>query len=359
MPFPLRQDDLTYEETYLLDKLRSRGFKTDADALKAALQNIPDANGRKYLLSKVLNSNNKLASLGSTKSFNKVKDFWNVSNQENYTPPDISKAKEEGFFDENSPYHWQKRSTSELNQIAKDKGYESLGGMMKDVQVEQTKRNREEPFKGVEGTALELLYPRMSEAVKRGDDIDVADIVGDEAEQLLYALNPVGRGLAGEWKASKLGSKVSEKWAPFLIENAANPVALEWLDGTMYQGKDIPRAQMKFSDMLFGTGINAGMGGIASKLVTDNIKNKVVKKVAEDAKDYATNTVGDALSENPRYAKRIIRRGTAGTPLAPFTGPFVDWYFDSDEEKARRGELDKMLEDEYKKRKVIELLGSN
>lgn len=358
MPFPLRQEDLTYEETYLLDKLRSRGFKTDADALKAALQNIPDANGRKYLLSKVLNSNNKLASLGSTKSFNKVKDFWNVSNQENYTPPDISKAKEEGFFDENSPYHWQKRSTSELKQIAKDKGYESLGGMMKDVQVEQTKRNREEPFKG-KGRLLELLYPRATEAIKRGETPDVNDWMGDEIEQFLYATNPIGKGLASEWKASKLGSKVSEKWAPFLIENAANPVALEILDGTMYQGKDIPRSQMKVKDMLFGTGINAGMGGFTSKFVTDRIKNKAVQTLADDAKDFATNKVGDALSENPRYAKRIIRRSTAGTPFSPIAGPFVDWYFDSDEEKTRRGELDKMLEDEYKKRKAIELLGEN
>lgn len=358
MSFPLRQVDLTDDETYLLDKLRSRGFTTDADALEAALKNISDANGRKYLLSKVLNSNDALASLGSTKSFNKVKDFWNVSNQENYTPPDISKAKEEGFFDENSPYHWQKRSTSELKQIAKDKGYESLGGMMKDVQVEQTKRNREEPFKGVKGTALELLYPRATEAIKRGETPDVNDWMGDGIEQFLYALNPIGKGLAGEWRASELGSKISGKVVPRFIQNAANPAALEILDATMYQDRDIPRAQMKVGDMLFGTGVNYGMGRMASKFATDNIKNKYAKLLADDAVDFASNKAGDALSENPRNAKLIIRRSAAGTPFTPLVSPVVDWYFDSDEEKARRGELDKMLEDEYKKRKALELLGN-
>ena len=350
---------LTEEENYLLDALDNSGFSKDAQALESALKLIPDVNGRKYLISKVLNSNDDLAKFRDNSIFPDVnKDFWNVSNQENYTPPDVSKAKEEGFYDEESPYHWTKRTPSELQQIAENQGYESFNGFMKDVRDEQTKRNREGLFKGAGGTALDLLYPRMSEAVKRGEDIDVADIVGDEAEQFLYALNPIGKGLAGEWKASKLGSKVSEKWAPFLIENAANPAALELLDGLMYQGKDIPRAQTKLSDMLFGTSINAGMGGLASKLVTDKIKNQTVKKIVDDAKDFVTNKGGDYFSENPRTAKRIIRRSTAGTPFAPLVSPLVDWYFDSDVEKARRGELDKMLEDEYSKRKTSDLLGS-
>lgn len=364
---------LTDEENYLLDALDNSGFSKDAQALEAALKLIPDVNGRKYLMSRVLNSRDDLAKFRDNTIFPDVnKDFWNVSNQENYTPPDVSKAKEEGFYDEESPYHWTKRTPSELKQIAENYGYEPINdsnnkvveqtpfhAFMQDVRDEQTKRNREDLFKGAGGTALELLYPRMSDAVKRGDDIDVGDAFGDATEQFLYTLNPIGKGLADEWKASKLGSKVSEKWAPFLIENAANPVALELLDGMMYHGyKDIPRAQTKLSDMLFGTLTNAGMGGLASKVVTDRIKNKTFKKIVDDAKDFATNKAGDYFSENPRTAKYIIRRGTAGTPFALLANPFVDWYFDSDVEKARRGELDKMLEDEYKKRKTEDLLGS-
>ena len=52
---------LTEEENYLLDALDNSGFSKDAQALESALKLIPDENGRKYLISKVLNSSDDLA----------------------------------------------------------------------------------------------------------------------------------------------------------------------------------------------------------------------------------------------------------------------------------------------------------
>lgn len=277
---------LTDDENYLLDKLDEAGKSKDAQALEAALKMIPDENGRKYLISKVLNSSEDLARLNGTDAFKNVnKDFWKVSNQENYTPPDVSKAKEEGFYDEESPYHWTKRSPSELKQLAEKYGYETTDNLnendtveqtpfhafMNDVANEQTKQNREGMFKGVGGTALELLYPRMSEAVKRGDDIDVADVVGDEAEQFLYALNPVGRSVeSGLALATKNGGKLARgagEIGSVIANNASNPFIMEMFDAAANGGRNTPRANFNIADALMGTGINMGMGELSKRLL--------------------------------------------------------------------------------------------
>lgn len=287
MPYKLTED-----ENYLLDKLVKVGKSKDAQALESALKLIPDVNGRKYLISKVLNSTEELARLNGTDAFKNVnKDFWNVSNQENYTPPDVAKIKAEGFYDEESPYHWTKRTPSELQQIAENQGYESFNGFMNDVANEQTKQNREGMFKGAGGTALELLYPRMSEAVKRGDDIDVADVVGDEAEQFLYALNPVGRSVeSGLALATKNGGKLAGaagEVGSVIANNASNPFIMEMFDAAANGGRNTPRANFNIADALMGTGINLGMGEL-SKRVLRRMANGEAKVNPRDFKERET-----------------------------------------------------------------------
>lgn len=283
---------LTDEENYLLDALDNSGFSKDAQALEAALKLIPDENGRKYLMSKVLNSSDDLAKFRDNSIFPDVnKDFWNVSNQENYTPPDVAKIKAEGFYDEESPYHWTKRTPSELQQIAENQGYESFNGFMNDVGNEQTKQNREGMFKGAGGTALELLYPRMSEAVKRGDDIDVADVVGDEAEQFLYALNPVGRSVeSGLALATKNGGKLARgagEVGSVIANNASNPFIMEMFDAAANGGRNTPRANFNIADALMGTGINLGMGEVSKRLLRRMV-NGEAKVNARDLKEKET-----------------------------------------------------------------------
>lgn len=337
---------LTEEENYLLDALDNSGFSKDAQALEAALKLIPDENGRKYLISKVLNSSDDLAKFRDNSIFPDVKkDFWNVSNQENYTPPDVAKIKAEGFYDEESPYHWTKRTPSELQQIAENQGYESFNGFMQDVGDEQTKQNREGMFKGAGGTALELLYPRMSEAIKRGDDIDVGDVFGDETEQFLYSMNPIGRGLGEALIASKLGSNAIGKGLKYLASNATNPFAMETLDAMTYEGKDLPRAKFNGADVLLGTGINAGMDRLVDRIVLRKLSNKAKNNVAvKDLLDLTSNKLGDAVSENPRYTKTVIRSGLRGMgPAGQLINYPLDLYYDSKETKSRRKELDELL----------------
>lgn len=300
--------ELTNDETYLLDAMQHSGFHKDAQALESALKLIPDENGRKYLISKVLNSSDDLAKFRDNTFHKKLnKDFWNVSNQENYTPPDVAKIKAEGFYDEESPYHWTKRTPSELQQIAENQGYESFNGFMEDVAKEQTKQNREEPFKGSGGTALELLYPRMSEAVKRGDDIDVADVVGDEAEQFLYALNPVGRSVeSGLALATKNGGKLARgagEVGSVIANNASNPFIMEMFDAAANGGRNTPRANFNLADALMGTGINLGMGEV-SKRVAGKLARGEAKVNARDLKEIETLE----SMENKWKQKDISRR---------------------------------------------------
>lgn len=271
MPITRRTVDLTSEEEDLLQAMVDSGYDKDALALKGLLQNVSDKAGRRYIISRSLNMNPELAKLKDHDYFKTVnKDFWDVSNQENYTPPDVSKAKEEGFYDEESPFHWSKRTPGELQQIGEKYGYESLQGFMEDVGNEQTKQNREGQFKGVGGTALELLYPRMSEAVKRGDDIDVADVVGDEAEQFLYALNPVGRSVeSGLALATKNGGKLARgagEVGSVIANNASNPFIMEMFDAAANGGRNTPRANFNLADALMGTGINFGMGELSKRV---------------------------------------------------------------------------------------------
>lgn len=272
MPVTRLTNDLTSDEENLLQAMVDSGYDKDAFALKGLLQNISDKAGRRYIISRALNMNPELAKLKDHDYFVNVnKDFWNVSNQENYTPPDIAKIKAEGFYDEESPYHWTKRTPSELQQIAENQGYESFNGFMKDVGDEQTKQNREGLFKGAGGTALELLYPRMSEAVKRGEDIDVGDVVGDEAEQFLYALNPVGRSVeSGLAIATKNGGKLARgagEIGSVIANNASNPFIMEMFDAAANGGRNTPRANFNLADALMGTGINMGMGELSKRVL--------------------------------------------------------------------------------------------
>lgn len=292
MPITDRTIDLTNDEKSLLQAMMDSGHDKDALALKGVLQNIPDKAGRMYTISRALNTNPELAKLKDHDFFKQVnKNFWDYSNEENYTPPDIEKAKAEGLFDKESPYHWMKRTPEELKQISEKAGYESLQGGLDAMREIETRKERERMFDGPVGTALELLYPRTTETIKRGGDWDWADPTLDVLEQGVYAINPVGRSVeAGLAQATRNGSKLAKTLGAggaFIANNAANPFMMETVDALAYNGRNTPRANFNLADALMGTGINVGMGETV-KRVGRKLNNGEVKVNSRDFKEKET-----------------------------------------------------------------------
>ena len=150
-----------------------------------------------------------------------------------------------------------------MKRRATDAGYANVGAYLNDVRDIQTRKDREKQLEdefGIVGSnAVKLLYPRMTEKVLQGQDIEGKDLGLDMGEQLLYAFNPAER---------LLGAGAVAKWGGAL----ANPLIMETADAIAYRGEDTDRAKFSPVDVGVGTLINRGMG----KLATDklNIKHR-------------------------------------------------------------------------------------
>ena len=204
-----------------------------------------------------------------------LEDAWSVKHQEDYKAPDIVKAEEkkdkETFFDWDSPNHWSKKSTKDLERRAHDAGYADKGAYLKAVGDIQVQIDREKLFDDVPGTIAKIAYPRSYEAVMRGDDIQAKDIGLDVGEQALYAVNPGGR-IA---QAAKLGEKMGKvgKLATTVADIASNPALMEGLDATAYDDPNNARSEFNAADVAMGAGINAGMNKLVNTLFKDVVKD--------------------------------------------------------------------------------------
>ena len=282
--------------------------------LKSVIKNIPTTAGRKYALSKLLNDSKFGFDKDLYQNDSKFSDAWSIKHQEDYKAPDVVKAEEkrdkEEFFDYDSPNHWSKKSTKDLKRRARDAGYADLGSYMNAVGDAQTQKKREKLLDDVPGYITRFAYPRITEAIMRGEDWKAKDLGLDLAEQVLYTVNPGGR-IA---EATKLGEKagVLGKIGAVAADIASNPAILEGLDALAYDDPKIARSKFNLADVAMGSGINAGMNKvvdskIAKKLIGElKAPEKVEKKVETEVSQKARNAIKAEKAKATRERNNVV-----------------------------------------------------
>lgn len=239
--------------------------------MKGIVLSIPDKKGQAYALAKILN--NPKFGLDKPEAFPGVdKDAWSLKHLEDYTPPDVESRErsedEKAFWNWDSDRHWTKRGTEEMKRKARDYGYvvgdepvyKSNGyqKFLKEVGKAQTAKDRQKIYDENAMPGTKFLYPRMTEKVLKGEDIDMKkDFFLDMLEQGMYAFNPAER-LLGFAKAPLMVTK----WGGAV----ANPLAMESLDAAAYNGEDTDRAKFSPIDVGVGTLINRGVGKATERL---------------------------------------------------------------------------------------------
>lgn len=286
--------------------------------MKQVVNKIPTEAGRKYALSKLLNDSKYDLTDPSTFKYqdyaNDIKDAWSLKHQDDYKAPDVVKAEEnrdkEEFFDYDSPNHWSKKSTKDLERRAINAGYADRGSYMKAVGDAQVQKDREKLLDDVPGYIARFAYPRYTEAVMRGDDVKPKDIALDLAEQVLYTVNPGGR-IA---QATKLGEKsgVLGKIAAVGADIASNPSILEGLDALAYDDPNNARSNFNLADVAIGAGINAGMNKVvdsnkAKKWIGElKAPKKVEKKVETEVSQKTRNAISAEKAKATRERNKVV-----------------------------------------------------
>lgn len=292
--------------------------RKNVELMEQVINKIPTEAGRKYALSKLLNDPKygltDPSTLKNQKYINDIKDVWSIKHQDDYKAPDVVKAEEkrdkEEFFDYDSPNHWSKKSTKDLERRAIDAGYADRGSYMKAVGEAQVQKDREKLLDDVPGHITRFAYPRATEAVMRGDDIQPKDIGLDLAEQVLYTVNPGGR-IA---QATKLGEKAGAlgKIAAVGADIASNPIMLETADDIAYDDPNNARSEFNPADVAIGAGINAGMNKvvdskIAKKLIGELVAPKPVpKQFQTEVSDKARKAVAAEKAKATRDTKTVV-----------------------------------------------------
>ena len=187
----LNKDNFSAEEEGLFKDLAFRAalnnggnipkdVANNITTLKSVIKNIPTTAGRKYALSKLLNDSKFGFDKDLYQNDSKFSDAWSIKHQDDYKAPDVVKAEEkrdkEEFFDYDSPNHWSKKSTKDLERRAIDAGYANRGSYMKAVNDAQVQKDREKLLDDVPGYIARFAYPRATEAILRGEAYTPKDI---------------------------------------------------------------------------------------------------------------------------------------------------------------------------------------
>lgn len=286
--------------------------------MKQVVNKIPTEAGRKYALSKLLNDSKYDLTDPSTfknqEYVKDIKDAWSIKHQDDYKAPDVVKAEEkrdkEEFFDYDSPNHWSKKSTKDLERRAINAGYADRGSYMKAVGDAQVQKDREKLLDDVPGHIARFAYPRYTEAVMRGDDVKPKDIALDLAEQVLYTVNPGGR-IA---QAKKLGEKagVLGKIGAVAADIASNPIMLETADDIAYDDPNNARSKFNLADVAMGAGINAGMNKVVDSRIAKNLigelkaPEKVEKKIETEVSQKARNAIKAEKAKATRERNEVV-----------------------------------------------------
>lgn len=302
--------------------------RQNVDMMEQVVSRIPTIAGQKYALSKLLNDPKYGMTDPSTFKYQEyakdLEDAWSVKHQEDYKAPDVVKAEEkkdkETFFDWDSPNHWSKKSTKDLERRAQDAGYADKGAYLKAVGDAQVQIDREKLFNDVPGTIAKIAYPRSYEAVMRGEDIQAKDLGLDVGEQALYAVNPGGR-IA---QAAKLGEKAGKlgKIASTVADIASNPAIMEAADATLYDDPNNARSEFNAADVAMGAGINAGMNRIANRLTGGLVAPKPVPKqfqteVSQKARKAVAAEKAKATRDSKTVVNDMLRASRNGEDIAP------------------------------------------
>lgn len=249
---------------------------------------FPTEAGKKYALSKMLNDQ-KLGLSDITKFKNQdyakdIEEAMSLKHQMDYKPPDIVAAEQkldaEDFWNWESPKHWTKRGVDEMKRRAENAGYTDSKSFVKEVAKVQTDMDRQkllrDEFTAPGALAVQLLYPRATEALLKGKDIEGKDIGLDLFEQGMYALDPAGRAIA----ASKIGTGGAAKMLLGIGGAFANPAIMELGDEVAYSNdEDSPRNKASLTDILLGGGINYGMGKTLDMLhLTPELKGEWTRR---------------------------------------------------------------------------------
>lgn len=286
--------------------------------MKQVVNKIPTEAGRKYALSKLLNDSKYDLTDPSTFKYqdyaNDIKDAWSLKHQDDYKAPDVVKAEEkrdkEEFFDWDSPNHWSKKSTKDLERRAINAGYADLGAYMNAVGEAQVQKDREKLFDDVPGFITRVAYPRVTEAIKRGEDWKAKDLGLDLTEQVLYTVNPGGR-IA---QATKLGKKAGAlgKIGAVAADIATNPAILETADDIAYDDPNNARSKFNLADVAIGAGINAGMNKVVDSRIAKNLigelkaPEKVEKKVETEVSQKARNAITAEKAKATRERNKVV-----------------------------------------------------
>lgn len=308
--------------------------------MKQVVNKIPTEAGRKYALSKLLNDPKYGMTDPSTFKYQEyakdLEDAWSVKHQDDYKAPDVVKAEEkkdkETFFDWDSPNHWSKKSTKDLERRANDAGYADKGAYLKAVADAQVQKDREKLLDDVPGHIARFAYPRSTEAVMRGEDYTPKDIGLDLLEQVLYTVNPGGR-IA---QAKKLGEKagVLGKIAAVGADIASNPIMLETADDIAYDDPNNARSKFNLSDVAIGAGINAGMNKVVDSKIAKNLIGELVApkpvpkqfqtEVSQKARKAVAAEKAKATRDSKGVVSEMLRANKNGEDIKPYLQKLQD-----------------------------------
>lgn len=302
--------------------------RQSVELMEKVVNKIPTEAGRKYALSKLLNDPKYGMTDPSTFKYQEyakdLEDAWSVKHQEDYKAPDVVKAEQnkdkETFFDWDSPNHWSKKSTKDLERRAQDAGYADKGAYLKAVGDAQVQIDREKLFNDVPGTIAKIAYPRSYEAVMRGEDIQAKDLGLDVGEQALYAVNPGGR-IA---QAAKLGEKMGKagKIAATVADIASNPAMMEAADAVAYDDPNNARSEFNPADVAMGAGINAGMNKVVDRITGGLVAPKPVPKqfqteVSQKARKAVAAEKAKATRDSKTIVSDLLRASRNGEDITP------------------------------------------
>jgi hypothetical protein len=271
---------------------------------------FPTEAGKKYALSKMLNDQNLgLSDITKFKNQDYAKDIeeaMSLKHQMDFKPPDIVAAEQkldaEDFWNWDSPKHWTKRGVDEMKRRAENAGYSNSKSFVKDVAKVQTDMDRQkllkDEFTAPGALAVQLLYPRATESLLKGKDIEGKDIGLDLFEQGMYALDPAGRAIA----ASKIGTGAAAKTLLGIGGAFANPAIMELGDEVAYANDaDSPRNKASLTDIAFGGGINYGMGKMLDMLhLKPELKGEWTKR-----KEIADRVIPQGIKNEETKLKNI------------------------------------------------------
>lgn len=314
--------------------------RQNVELMEQVVNKIPTEAGRKYALSKLLNDPKYGMTDPSTFKHQEyakgLDDAWSIKHQEDYKAPDVVKAEEkkdkESFFDWDSPNHWSKKSTKDLERRANDAGYADKAAYLKAVGEAQVQKDREKLLDDIPGYIARIAFPRSTEAVMRGESYKPKDIALDLLEQVLYTVNPGGR-IA---QATKLGEKAGAlgKIGAVAADVASNPAILEGLDALAYDDPNIARSKFNPADVAIGTGINAGMNRvvdskIAKKLIGELVAPKPVPKqfqteVSQKARKAVAAEKAKATRDSKGVVNEMLRANKNGEDITPYLQKLQD-----------------------------------